>query len=219
MHRARFLEKLVQGIPKHVTHLNKRLVKISSSFNSPSNPSNTQPLPSSAGPITLHFADGTSSTADAAIGAEGIRSVVREHILGKELAEPVFANAVVFRNISGMEDVVEKLGEEYAGKASILCGPSKYLTSLTLTPLPFFSAPTQPAESNHTTSCAGYYVHQLLVADAYVNIRTRHPLRPHLRRPASQSRRLNLRSPVLATQHFSRARPARGTRRAVRGMG
>ena len=128
MHRARFLEKLVQGIPKHVTHLNKRLVKISSS-NSPSKPSSPDPPPSSAGPITLHFADGTSETTDAVIGAEGIRSVVREYVLGKELAEPVFANAVVFRNIRKMEDVIDKLGEEYAGKASILCGPSEFTHS------------------------------------------------------------------------------------------
>ena len=127
MHRARFLSKLVEGIPKQVTHLNKRLVKISEhNINNNTKSSNPHSHPSPK-TLLLHFTDSTTATFDAVIGAEGIRSVVREHILGKKLAEPVFANSVVFRNIREMEVVREKLGREYAGKASILCGPSEYI--------------------------------------------------------------------------------------------
>lgn len=121
MHRARFLSKLVEGIPKHVAHLNKRLAKLQNR---------------DSGDILLHFTDTTTALVDAVIGAEGIRSVVREHILGKELAEPVFGNSVVFRNIREMDAVIDKLGAEYAGKASILCGPSMYMPPSSV--YPFF---------------------------------------------------------------------------------
>ena len=130
MHRARFLSKLVEGIPKHVTHLKKRLVKISDD---------------NKDGLKLHFQDGSFATADAIIGAEGIRSVVREHILGKELAEPVFSNSVVFRNIREMDVVIDKLGAEYAGKASILCGSSMYIPPSSVYPfVPSFSHPLTP---------------------------------------------------------------------------
>ena len=72
--------------------------------------------------------DGTTAVADAVIGAEGIRSVVREHILGKEYADPVFTNSIVYRNIRPVDIVIEKLGAEYAQKATILCGPSTNTT-------------------------------------------------------------------------------------------
>ena len=114
MHRARFLDKLVEGIPKERTHLRKRLVKVEDK---------------DSGGVILHFKDGTTAVADAVIGAEGIRSVVREHILGNEYADPVFANSIVYRNIRPMDIVVEKLGAEYAQKATIQCGPSMYIYS------------------------------------------------------------------------------------------
>ena len=129
MHRARFLAKLVEGIPKQHTHLNKRLAKIEDR-----NSGGVKEDKDSGG-VLLHFTDSTTAIFDAVIGAEGIRSVVREQILGKELAEPVFANSVVFRNIREMDEVVKGLGREYAGKATILCGPSEYLQPS----LPLFS--------------------------------------------------------------------------------
>lgn len=113
MHRARFLDKLVESIPKERAHLNKRLVKIEDK---------------DSGGVILHFKDGTTAIADAVVGAEGIRSVVREHILGPEYAEPVFSNSIVYRNIRPMDVVIEGLGEEYAQKATILCGPSMSTT-------------------------------------------------------------------------------------------
>ena len=120
MHRARFLDKLVEGIPQERAHLQKRLVKIEDK--------------DSDGGVVLHFKDGTTAVADAVIGAEGIRSVVREHILGPEYAEPVFSNSIVYRNIRPMDIVIEKLGAEYAQKATILCGPSMYIHSPTSLP-------------------------------------------------------------------------------------
>ena len=108
-HRARFLDKLVEGIPKERAHLKKRIDEIEDK---------------DSGGVILHFKDGTTAVADAVIGAEGIRSVVREHILGKEYAQPVFTNSIVYRNIRPMDIVIEKLGAEYAQKATILCGPS-----------------------------------------------------------------------------------------------
>ena len=138
MHRAHFLEKLVSGIPPPCTHLSKRLTKVQNQ---------------DCGSVKLHFQDGSFATADAVIGAEGIRSVVREHILGKELAEPVFSHSVVFRNIRDMDVVIDKLGAEYAGKASILCGPSEYiiLPSLSKPRSPFLFPPPTPCSPPGTS--------------------------------------------------------------------
>ncbi|KAF2659343.1 FAD/NAD(P)-binding domain-containing protein [Lophiostoma macrostomum CBS 122681] len=66
--RAQFLDQLASSLAPNIAHFNKEF----SSYIDPS------PAP---GPIRLHFTDGTSATADAIIGCDGLRSRVRAQLL------------------------------------------------------------------------------------------------------------------------------------------
>lgn len=107
VHRAHFLDELVKSIPSHRAHFNKRVDKLEDKQD---------------GPVNIHFKDGTTATADAVIGADGIHSVVRAHLLGDEAAKPIYAGSVAYRALVPMEEAVEKLGKEFAQNAYFLCG-------------------------------------------------------------------------------------------------
>lgn len=62
VHRAHFLDELVKGVPADRAHFNKRLQSLENNEGSG---------------VVLHFKDGTTTTADAVIGADGIHSVTR----------------------------------------------------------------------------------------------------------------------------------------------
>ena len=79
--------------------------------------------PGSDEPVFLKFADGTSATADAVIGADGIHSFVREFLMGKEEAKPTFSGSIAYRGLVPMDIAIEKLGAEAAQNATMLCGP------------------------------------------------------------------------------------------------
>lgn len=108
VHRAHFLDELVAGIPKTRAHFNKRLDII-------------EDEPEEQ--VVLYFKDGTTATTDAVIGAGGIHSHVRQYLLGKEAAKPVYAGAAAYRGLVSMDAAVEKLGAEYAQNSIMLCGP------------------------------------------------------------------------------------------------
>lgn len=112
VHRARFLDELVKGVPPERAHFNKRLQSLEEEEGSG---------------IVLHFKDGTTATVDAVIGADGIHSVTREFILGeRDLAShSTFAGSVAYRGLVPMDKAVEKLGAEYAQNSMMLCGPGK----------------------------------------------------------------------------------------------
>ena len=115
MHRAHFLDELVKLVPSERAHFNKRVDLINDKPDSP---------------VTIHFKDGTSATADAVIGADGVHSIVRAHLLGKEAAKPVFAGSVAYRALVPMDKAVEALGEELAKNSFFVCGKSEYPNSL-----------------------------------------------------------------------------------------
>lgn len=107
VHRAHFLNELVKTVPSQRAHFNKRVDFLEDKRSAP---------------VVVHFKDGTTATADAVIGADGVHSAVRAHLLGKEAAKPVFAGSVAYRALVPMDKAVEKLGGEFAGNASFLCG-------------------------------------------------------------------------------------------------
>ena len=110
VHRAHFLDELVKGVPADRAHFNKRLQSIEDKEDSG---------------VVLHFKDGTTATADAVIGADGIHSATREYILGERdmAAHSVFAGSVVYRGLVPVDKAVETLGAEYAQNSMFLCGP------------------------------------------------------------------------------------------------
>jgi len=85
MHRADLLQALEQAVPATSIALGKKLVSFEA-------PGNAQP-----GPIRLAFADGTHDDVDVLIGADGIHSTVRKHLLGDEY--PDFTGVVAYRAV------------------------------------------------------------------------------------------------------------------------
>jgi 2-polyprenyl-6-methoxyphenol hydroxylase-like FAD-dependent oxidoreductase len=81
MHRAELHEALTAVVPDRFVHLNKQLVA----------------LEQNGGPVTLSFADGTTATADAVIGADGVHSLVRDIIIGPD--KPLHRGRIAYRAV------------------------------------------------------------------------------------------------------------------------
>lgn len=111
IHRARFLDEMVNLLPAGSASFSKTLVDISE-------------LPSG---VELLFADGTSVTADAVIGCEGIKSVTRNIVTGTAIP-PNFTGDYAYRQLVPSVEVIKELGEEraltshlYLGYESLMC--------------------------------------------------------------------------------------------------
>ncbi|AZG08564.1 salicylate hydroxylase [Pigmentiphaga sp. H8] len=81
MHRADLLAALEQAVPAATIHLGKRTVGIDEG----------------ADGITVRFEDGTSQRVNVLVGADGIHSTVRKHLLGDEY--PDFTGVVAYRAV------------------------------------------------------------------------------------------------------------------------
>src|SRR5690606_35294245 len=81
MHRADLLTALEAAVPADCIKLGKKVVRIEQAD----------------GQVMLDFADGTSETVDALVGADGIHSVVRTAMLGPE--QPQFTGVVAYRAV------------------------------------------------------------------------------------------------------------------------
>ena len=113
VHRAHFLDELIKGVPAHRAHFNKRLERLEDRDDDEG--------------VHLFFKDGTSATADLVIGADGVHSCVREYLMGKEAAKPVFTGSIVYRGLVSMDAAVEKIGAEYAQNSYMWCGHGRLL--------------------------------------------------------------------------------------------
>lgn len=101
VHRAHFLEEMVKLVPKDITKFRKRLQSITENSN---------------GRLVMSFEDGTSAEADAVIGCDGIKSRVRQTIVGADhpSARPSYTHKYAYRGLVPMEDAIAAIGEERA---------------------------------------------------------------------------------------------------------
>jgi 2-polyprenyl-6-methoxyphenol hydroxylase-like FAD-dependent oxidoreductase len=81
MHRADLHEALCSAVPPESIQLGKKLVG----------------LDQNSGGVTLSFADGTTATADAVVGADGAHSLVREIIIGPDT--PIHKGRIAYRAV------------------------------------------------------------------------------------------------------------------------
>ena len=110
VHRARFLEELVKLLPEGVASFRKTLESI-------------EEMPEG---VKLRFSDGVVVEADAVVGADGIRSHVRQSILGSDAAyAPRFAQEYAYRGLAPMDVAKGFLGEK-AADAHLWMGYGKY---------------------------------------------------------------------------------------------
>jgi salicylate hydroxylase len=106
--RARFLIEMVKLLPKGCATFGKTLLDVEETN----------------GHATLRFADGTSTDADVVVGCDGIRSKVRESLLGKdhEAGKPVFAGMYLYRGVVKMESAIAAVGEGFAQNSQVYMG-------------------------------------------------------------------------------------------------
>jgi salicylate hydroxylase/6-hydroxynicotinate 3-monooxygenase len=81
MHRADLTDALASAIPEGSLRLGKKLAGLDQDGNE----------------VTLRFEDGTSATADAVIGADGVHSLVRDIIIGPD--EPLHKGRIAYRAV------------------------------------------------------------------------------------------------------------------------
>lgn len=101
VHRAHFLDALVDLLPKEHAQFGKRLKTL---------------VKGDDGRWKMEFQDGTSATADAVIGCDGIKSTVRQMMYGRDhpCAFPTYTYKYAYRALAKMEDAIKAVGEEKA---------------------------------------------------------------------------------------------------------
>ncbi|KAL4758587.1 uncharacterized protein BDW70DRAFT_152396 [Aspergillus foveolatus] len=113
--RDQFLEALVKVIPPEVIECKKRLESIEE-----------RGLEEK---LILTFVDGTTVEVDAVIGCDGIKSRVREIILGEgnPASYPHYTHKVAYRTLIPMEEAIKALGEYKAKNQHNHVGPNAHL--------------------------------------------------------------------------------------------
>lgn len=108
VHRAKFLDEIVRLLPPSATTFGKALVDIVDKVDGSSE-------------YLLRFADGSTSTASAVIGCDGIRSPTRRHIHGPN-AQPIYAHECAYRAFVPRASYEEAMGPELTGNGQLYVG-------------------------------------------------------------------------------------------------
>ncbi|KAK1676883.1 hypothetical protein BDP55DRAFT_608542 [Colletotrichum godetiae] len=114
-HRAHLLDELVKFIPEDVVEFRKRLVNVTDQEEGEK--------------VLLHFQDGTTSSADAVIGCDGIKSKVRQLVLGPDspAAYPHSSHKVAYRALIPMDRAVAAIGSFKAFNEHCHTGPRAHV--------------------------------------------------------------------------------------------
>jgi salicylate hydroxylase len=111
VYRADFLDQLVKEIPDGVAKFGHKLVSINDAEDG-------------SGKKVLQFEGGNTATHDAVIGCDGIKSITRQVVLGKDnpATKAVFSGKYAYRGLIDMDKAVELVGEEEAQNAQMYFG-------------------------------------------------------------------------------------------------
>ncbi|KAM3083580.1 hypothetical protein ACMFMG_004226 [Clarireedia jacksonii] len=114
VHRAHFLDEMVKYIPDGIAQFRKRVEKVEEVAN---------------GPVVLYFADGTTAEADAVVGADGVKSHVRQSLLGTEnpASHANYSYKYAYRGLIPMDKAIAELGEEMAVNSKMHLGPDAHI--------------------------------------------------------------------------------------------
>jgi salicylate hydroxylase len=120
VHRAHFLDEMVKYLPKGIAEFRKRVESVEGADDS---------YASIHSPVILHFADGTTATADAVVGADGVKSHVRQSLLGAEKPESHanYTYKYAYRGLIPMDKAIAELGEDMAANAKMHLGPDGHI--------------------------------------------------------------------------------------------
>ncbi|KAI0877507.1 hypothetical protein GGS24DRAFT_497848 [Hypoxylon argillaceum] len=114
-HRAHFLDEMVKHLPAGVVEFGKRF--------------DGYTRDEERDEVVLRFEDGSTAVADAIIGCDGIRSRVRQALLGKAnpASHPSFTHQVAYRGLIAMPRAVAALGASKAHNQCMHMGPGAHL--------------------------------------------------------------------------------------------
>lgn len=115
-HRREVLDILTSFIPRDRVQFNKRLTDIEQREDH----------------VVLSFADGTVAKAALVVGADGIQSIVREHVLRSidpEGIAPKYANSYAYRAVIPMADAKEILGDRLTDTAKMYLGKDRLVVT------------------------------------------------------------------------------------------
>lgn len=108
VHRAHFLDVLVDLVPDGVAQFGKRVEKVEKKGQK----------------MLLTFQDGSTAEADAVIGCDGVKSRARQILLGEdhETTNPTFTGKYAYRGLIPMEKAAKALGDELARNSQMYLG-------------------------------------------------------------------------------------------------
>lgn len=108
VHRAHFLDVLVNLIPDGVAKFGKRVEMVEKKGQE----------------MLLTFHDGSTAVADAVIGCDGVKSRTRQILLGEghRTTNPTFTGKYAYRGLIPMEKAVKALGDELARNGQMYLG-------------------------------------------------------------------------------------------------
>jgi len=108
VHRAHFLDVLVNMVPEGVAKFGKRVERVERVGEK----------------MVLTFGDGTKEEADAVIGCDGVKSRTRQILLGEksEVLNPSFTHKYAYRGLIPMDKAVEAVGSELARNSQMYMG-------------------------------------------------------------------------------------------------
>ena len=115
-----FLDALVSILDPTIAHFNKRCVSVTES-----------PAGSTGKPLTIHFQDGTSYDADVVLGADGVKSNVRDFVVGGEGKRLKFSNTVAYRGLINYAELrAAGFKTDLSERPVCFVGPSKVSASV-----------------------------------------------------------------------------------------
>ncbi|KAI1793193.1 FAD/NAD(P)-binding domain-containing protein [Ganoderma leucocontextum] len=92
IHRAAYLDALMAVVDSQSAHFNKRCISI-------------VPSPTSPNRLLINFSDGTSHETDVVVGADGVKSTVRDYLLDRGDKRVAFSNTVAYRGLIPYKDL------------------------------------------------------------------------------------------------------------------
>ncbi|KAE8153337.1 hypothetical protein BDV25DRAFT_136943 [Aspergillus avenaceus] len=113
-HRAHFLEEVMQLMPTGVVKLSKKLDVLEDKGGEK---------------VELRFSDGTVAWADGVIGCDGIKSRVRELMLGEgnPASYPHYTHKIAYRGLVPMDEATDRLGHYRAHNQHMYGGPNAHV--------------------------------------------------------------------------------------------
>ncbi|GAB7352213.1 hypothetical protein MBLNU459_g2686t1 [Dothideomycetes sp. NU459] len=113
VHRARYLDEVIKLVPPEVARFGKRIKDVDDCGDH----------------VVLRFEDGTEATHSAVIGCDGVKSRIRQILLGVDnpAAHPQFTGKYAYRGLIPMDDAARVMGDELARNSQMYLGKDGHI--------------------------------------------------------------------------------------------